>query len=144
MHGKCLCGKIGFVILDEVSKLYQCHCSLCRRQGGSSSNTATILAAKNFQWLRGTEIIRTWVKDSGFRSNFCSHCGSPVPNQIRDLPYFWVPAGLLEATTPMEICAHLFVASKAPWDIVSSPGVQYETMPKLSVLLELLHPKTEA
>ena len=44
MQGKCLCGQVAFEILGAVPKLYQCHCSLCRKQGGSTSNTATIVA----------------------------------------------------------------------------------------------------
>jgi hypothetical protein len=32
-----LCGQIEFRIVGEIPKLCQCHCSLCRKQGGSSS-----------------------------------------------------------------------------------------------------------
>ena len=144
MHGECLCGQVKFEILGSIPKLYQCHCSLCRKQGGSSSNAATIVAAENFRWLRGEEIISSWVKDTGFRSDFCSKCGSPVPNPLRNLPYVWVPAGLLDANAQLEICAHLSIASKAVWDTIASPGLKYETVPELSRLLELLHSKTHA
>jgi hypothetical protein len=62
MRGYCLCGKIEFAIAGDRFKLYQCHCSLCRRQGGSLSNTATIVASENFRWLRGLEFISSWKK----------------------------------------------------------------------------------
>lgn len=141
MHGECLCSHVEFEILGSIPKLYQCHCSLCRKQGGSSSNTATIVAVENFRWLRGVEFISSWCKDSGFRSDFCSKCGSPVPNPLRNHPYVWVPAGLLDASLPLEVCAHLFVASKASWDKTPLPDVKYEKMPELSEILELLHSK---
>lgn len=144
MQGECLCGQVKFEILGSTPKLYQCHCALCRKQGGSSSNSATIVAAKNFRWLRGVESISSWVKDTGFRSDFCSKCGAPVPNPLMHSAYFWVPAGLLDANAPLEICAHLFVASKAAWDTITSPGVKYETMPEFSELLGLLHSKIHA
>ena len=118
-----------------VPKLYQCHCSLCRKQGGASSNTAAIVAEEQMQWLSGQEHITSWVKDTGFRSDFCSNCGSPVPNPLSGKPYFWVPVGLLEGDVQLKISAHLFVGSKASWDVITSPGKQYETMPELAELL---------
>lgn len=138
MHGHCLCGQIRFEIAGEHFKLYQCHCSLCRRQGGSFSNAATIVPNEEFRWLQGTESISSWHKKSGFRSDFCSSCGSPVPNPLRDLPYFWVPAGLLDDNNNLEIIAHLCVASKAPWESASLQGVCYEEMPNLFDFIALL------
>lgn len=139
MRGQCLCGQIEFEIGGAIPKLYQCHCSLCRKQGGSASNTATIVAARNFRWLAGEEHISSWAKETGFRSHFCSMCGSPVPNPLRNTPYFWVPAGLLGEDAELEVVAHLHVGSKAPWDTIALPGIQYETMPELSEFLEFLH-----
>jgi hypothetical protein len=106
MRGHCLCGKVDFEIDGSRFKLYQCHCSLCRRQSGSSSTAAAIVPAEKFRWLSGTEFISSWNKDTGFRSDFCSLCGSPVPNPLRGLPYVWVPAGLLENGGELEIVAH--------------------------------------
>lgn len=135
MRGKCLCGLIEFEVLVAAPKLYQCHCSLCRKQGGGSSNTAAIVAQEQFRWLSGQEHISSWVKDTGFRSDFCSNCGSPVPNPLRSTPYYWVPAGLFEEGVQLKVSAHLFVGSKASWDVIASPGTQHETMPELSELL---------
>jgi len=122
MQGKCLCGEVEFEVDGEGLKLLQCHCSLCRKHGGSSSNTSTFVANKHFRWLRGIASITSWVKDNGFRSDFCSKCGSPVPNPFRNKPYFWVPAGLLEDSGKLEIVAHICVASKASWDVIGSQG----------------------
>jgi hypothetical protein len=139
MRGKCLCGQVEFEISGAVPKLYQCHCSLCQKQGGSTSNTATIVTTENFKWLAGQEHISSWVKDTGFRSDFCSRCGSPVPNRLRSTSHFWVPAGLFNSGAELEVVAHLFVDSKASWDTIASSGVKYQTMPELSEFLELLH-----
>ena len=144
MRGKCLCEQVEFEVLGTTPKLYQCHCSLCRKQGGSSSNTATIVAAEHFRWLAGQEHISSWVKTTGFRSDFCSNCGSPVPNPLRSAPYYWVPVGLLDDDGPLEIGAHLFVDSKASWDVIHSAGVRYETSPELSEIIEFLHSNVHA
>lgn len=139
MRCNCLCGQIEFELLGEILDLYQCHCSLCRKQGGSSSNTATVIESKNFRWLFGQELITSWVKDNGFRSDFCRKCGTPVPNPLGNEPYYWVPAGLFSADVQSKIVAHLYVGSKAPWDDISSPGTQYDTMPGLFEVIALLH-----
>lgn len=139
MRGQCLCGKVEFEIDGNRFKLYQCHCSLCRKQSGSQSNAATIVPNEKFRWLRGIENISSWKKESGFRSDFCSACGSPVPNPLRGLPYFWVPAGLLESGGSLKIAAHLCVASKAAWELASLQGACYDKLPNLSEILALLH-----
>ena len=138
MRGQCLCGKIEFEIVGAFPKLYQCHCSLCRKQGGSASNTALMVAAENFRWVNGADRISSYVKDTGFRSDFCSTCGSPVPNPLKKTPYMWVPAGLLDDSAQLEVAAHIFVGSKATWDIISTPGLRHDSMPELSEFIELL------
>lgn len=139
MHGKCLCGSVEFKIFGNLPRLYQCHCSLCRKQGGSLSNTATIVGAENFCWLSSQEHIATWVKDTGFRSDFCSKCGSPVPNPLRNTAYYWVPIGLLYGKHTAEIAAHVFVGSKAAYEVISPQGVHFEKIPALSEFIALLH-----
>jgi len=130
---------VEFEVAGNLPRLYQCHCSLCRKQAGSSSNTATIVGTEKFRWLSGHELISSWVKDTGFRSDFCSKCGSPVPNPLRSTQYYWVPIGLLEEEQTLEIAAHLFVGSKASWEVISQQGVRYETIPELSEFIALLH-----
>ena len=144
MRGKCLCENIEFELVGDMPKLYQCHCSLCRKQGGSSSNTATVVESKNFRWVSGQENISSFVKTTGFRSDFCSKCGSPVPNPLRNTTYFWVPVGLLEDTENLEIVAHLYVGSKASWDIISLSVAQYDTMPELATFLRVLHANNDS
>lgn len=139
MRGQCLCGKIEFEIDGDRFKPYQCHCSLCRKQSGSQSNAATIVPNEKFRWLRGIEYISSWKKESGFRSDFCSICGSPLPNPLRDLPYFWVPAGLLESDSGLEIAAHLCVASKAAWEPPPLQGTCHEGLPNLLKFVALLN-----
>ncbi|WP_075186206.1 GFA family protein [Teredinibacter haidensis] len=116
MNGKCLCGSIEFIIKKDDIKLYQCHCSLCRKQSGTYSNAATIVPNKYFQFLKGTSFISSWEKNSGFRSDFCMNCGSPVPNPLRETEYHWIPAGLLENEERLVVVSHIYTDSKASWD----------------------------
>lgn len=139
MRGKCLCGVVEFEIEGTLPRLYQCHCSLCRKQGGSSSNTGTIVNADYFRWISGQAHVTSWVKNTGYRSDFCSTCGAPTPNPLSNSAYYWVPAGLLDDSQQLEIAAHLFVGSKASWEVTELKGTQYETAPELVELIWLLH-----
>ncbi len=129
LHGHCFCEKVEFEIAGDTLKLVQCHCSLCRRQSGAASNAAALVPLDRFRWIRGEDSISSWTHESGFRSDFCSVCGSPVPNPLKNLPYVWVPAGLLEDKGHLEIVAHLCVASRASWDTAALQGVCYDEMP---------------
>lgn len=139
LRGSCLCGRVRFEVTGPFPKLYQCHCSLCRKQGGSVSNTGLIVAADKFRWLAGEDGIGKWQRSTGFRSHFCQRCGSTVPNPLRDTGYVWVPAGALDDAGTLEIGAQLFLGSKVAWDLPRSDGLQYETAPGLTELIAILH-----
>ena len=140
MRGQCLCGQIEFEIEGSRHKLYQCHCSLCRKQSGSLSNAATIVPEGKFRWLRGAGRVSTWQRESGFRSHFCSNCGSPVPNPLRDTRQVWIPAGLLENGDGLEIVAHVHLASRAPWDTTTEHALRDDECPDLPAFIALLQP----
>lgn len=136
MKGSCLCGSVEFDV-SGIKTIYQCHCSLCRKQGGSASNTGTVVPMEQLKWVKGQNNIKSWVKESGFRSDFCSDCGSPVPNPLRGLQYYWIPVGTLE-DGPFEIAASLYMGSKSSWGVVSPTGERFETMPELTEFIALL------
>ncbi len=142
LRGKCLCGKVSFEISGDIPAMYQCHCSLCRKQSGAASSAATIVARDTFRWACGEGNISSWVKDTGFRSDFCSTCGAPVPNPLRDLPYVWVPVGLLEDAQDLVIRLQVFTESRAKWDTAFGPGTAHATAPPLPQFVELLHDKS--
>lgn len=141
MKGSCLCGDVRFEVEGPFPWLYQCHCSLCRKQGGSVSNTGLIVAADKFRWLAGEGLVGKWRRSTGFRSHFCTRCGAPVPNPLRDTAYVWVPSGLLDGDGPLEIGAQLYVGSKAPWSKLPEGVRQFEAAPALQELIATLHAK---
>jgi len=140
MMGCCLCGTVKFEAKVKTLKIYQCHCSLCRKQTGTASSTGSIIHTDNLKWLSGEDKISKWVKDTGFTSHFCSTCGSPVPNKFRGSPYYWVPAGLIESDN-IEVVTNIFVCDVAKWSQVSIKINPYETRPEIGTLLELLGAK---
>ncbi|MBP2228000.1 hypothetical protein J2847_001282 [Azospirillum agricola] len=125
MKGSCFCGGVSFEIRGEIPDLYQCHCSLCRKVTGAAANAAFVVPASDFAWRSGEDIVRTFVRDSGYRVDFCSVCGSNVPNPTRTGESVWVPAGLLDEPTTSRVVRHNFVGSKAEWDEIGGSAVQH-------------------
>jgi hypothetical protein len=105
---------------------------------GAASNAATIVSAEQFQWLQGEQSVVQYAKESGFKSEFCSHCGSPVPNKINGGNHYWVPVGLLESSEGLSVAAHLFAGSKMHWQSTDNKITQYDEMPEFSDVIALL------
>jgi hypothetical protein len=129
VKGSCNCGAINFEILNEVLGLYQCHCKLCQKQSGSTSNTSTIVKSSDFVWSAGEDSISHWVKDSGFTSDFCKHCGCPVPNRLRATDYYWIPMGLVD-NIDLKVITHLCCDSKASWDLINDKAIKFGELPE--------------
>jgi hypothetical protein len=139
LRGSCLCGEVRFEVTGPFPKLYQCRCSLCRKQGGSVSNTGLIVKADKFRWTGGEEGIGRWQRATGFRSWFCQRCGAVTPNPLRDTDYVWVPAGTLDDDAPLEVIAQLYVGSKQSWDRPPDSPIQHATAPPLAEIIAILH-----
>ena len=130
MIGSCFCETIKFEITGHIPDLYQCHCSECRKTTGASANAGFIISEKQVKWLKNKANIKTFIKDSGFRVDFCKTCGSVVPNPTSAKPkMMWIPAGLLDNPPPMTVANHIFVGSKANWDEITANAKQHESLP---------------
>jgi hypothetical protein len=139
MIGQCLCNQVVFELTLPIPDIYQCHCSLCRQVSGAASNAAMIIPAAQFNWVQGQQDVRQFASDSGFKSHFCKHCGSPLPNLTRDDTAYWIPAGLLQESEGIEVAAHLYVDSKAHWDQISTQTECFAEMPDPDALDQLLN-----
>lgn len=137
MIGSCLCGTIKFELRVDSLKVYQCHCSLCRKQTGTASSCGSVVHVEKLAWLSGESNIAKWERSTGFTSHFCSTCGSSVPNKFRGNPYYWVPAGLIESDN-IEVVVNIFVCDAAKWSLASRSINPYETRPEIEKLIGLL------
>ncbi|PNK61094.1 aldehyde-activating protein [Psychrobacter sp. FDAARGOS_221] len=141
MKGQCLCGDTHFSIqvLTTPFKIYQCHCSLCKKQSGSSSNSATIIEESQFKWIK-KDSIKIWQKPTGFSAHFCGNCGCPVPNAFAD-KYYWIPVGLLDIDdnlTKVEVVANFCLRSKSSGHHIDSTANNFVELPKFDQILAFL------
>lgn len=126
-RGVCVCGAVSYEVNENIGNLYQCHCSICQKQTGSSSQTGFFVAVSEFRWLSGSDNVTNFKKGSGYSVSFCLTCGSTVPNLFRSGDRYWVPAGAFSDLGNAKITNHIFVADKAKWDIIGGDAAQHES-----------------
>jgi hypothetical protein len=128
LRGGCLCGGVAFEISGKTGPIGQCHCSKCRKVSGTDGNAVFYARVEQLKWLRGEELIKTYLlpQGNGWRSSFCGTCGSPAPHQDGAGKIYFVPAGLLDDDPGHRgYAAHIFVGSKAPWSTLTDAAPKY-------------------
>ena len=142
MNGSCLCGTIEFELTHKPAVFYRCHCSLCRKQSGVGYNLATLVKDSEFRWIKGKNCVASWSKPTGYRTDFCNVCGSTVPNSLRDVPYVWVPVGLIDERLEMECAGDFCTDDAMPWDETRSLSCHAGPVESLASLLKYLKLKS--
>ena len=123
----CNCQTVSFEITARPTAIYQCHCSLCRRFTGAAGIPVIVVPNTVFRWTGGQDQIRVWDHpDADWQANFCAICGSSLPGH-NDEARMFIPAGLLPAELQgLEIKHHIFVGSKADWEVIGDAGCQHD------------------
>lgn len=125
VEGGCLCGAVRFAVEAFRGGIFKCHCSKCRKAFGGASSAAAFVEEGRFDWLQGAESVREFRCDTGFTRRFCPDCGSLLPQYLADYRMHWVPVGLLDSDPGIPLKRHLYVASKAAWEILDAETRQH-------------------
>lgn len=122
-RGHCNCGAVAFEIQADLSGIYVCHCSICRRATGANGIAVVVVDNAAFRWTRGEDNIATWKKPGAdWQRWFCRTCGSPLPG-ANDASRMFIPAGLIaEGADDLRVIHHIWVDSKAGWDEIGDSG----------------------
>jgi hypothetical protein len=100
-HGSCHCGAVRFTVESEITDLYTCDCSLCRRRGATMTSVKddclTITSGEDklslYQW--NARIAKHY---------FCSVCGIYPFHKKRSMPdHYGVSIACLEDFDPAGI-----------------------------------------
>ena len=125
--GTCLCGAVGYQIEGDVTGVWLCHCSKCRRANGSAFQAGAVCSRASFMWTQGEERLAEYRMPSGYRRTFCRTCASPLPLFVEGTEYVWLPAGALEgADLDLRVTHHIFVGSKASWFEIADGLPQFD------------------
>ncbi|MBH2002884.1 MAG: GFA family protein [Moraxellaceae bacterium] len=130
-NGTCLCGEIKFQFhRSKIKTIYRCYCSLCRKQSGTASNTATLISSEQFDWQQGEQFIQTYLKVTGFTSSFCRQCGSPVPNALgSNTKIMWIPLGLIQQDFRPDVELNFCMNSKTSWAGENKVHTSFDELP---------------
>lgn len=127
LKGACNCGANRFQISTQPDGVYVCHCSICRRHTGTNGNAVVVVENAAFQWLSDQSLVATWDKPGcDWQIWFCRKCGSQLPGRNDEASVF-IPAGLIDVgdDAQLQVVHHIFVDSKAPWDVIGDQGKQH-------------------
>ncbi len=117
LRGSCLCQAVAYEIRGPLQRLYNCHCSRCRKARGAAHAANAFAAMDDVRYRRGQESLRTFRLPGTryFSQVFCPICGSGMPRLDPGRSLAVIPMGSLDDDPRRTMDMHIFVASKAPW-----------------------------
>lgn len=125
MTGECFCGAVRYEITGELRDARSCHCSRCRKAFSAQASAYARVSAEDFRWLAGEELLSTYTGAHGFGLRFCSRCGSTLCGTA-DGDVHGVTLGCVNGDPGVEITRHIFIGSKAPWEVLPEGVVMFE------------------
>lgn len=123
--GECFCGEIKYQIEGELYDARSCHCSRCRKAFSAQASAYALVNPDKFTWLRGEELLTSYIGQHGFGLQFCSKCGSTLCGLFQGKVH-GVTLGCVNGDPGIEIGRHIYVASKASWEVIPDDVLQYQ------------------
>ena len=131
IEGSCLCGEVRFKIDGEPILMGYCHCSRCRKAGGSAFLTSIVFERSNFSWITGEELVSTYEADfpNSLKRSFCTNCGAYLGEPYCEGNHVVLAASTLDTDPGVRPTFHEYVAHKAPWFEITDNLKQYDNEP---------------
>ena len=149
LRGSCLCGGVRFEIAGPLMRSSHCHCRQCQKGHGAPFRTRARVAAADFRFLAGGELVSFYESTPGTHRGFCKVCGAPVlvkfeensrsaQTDPRAVALYGVALATLDDNPGLRPDAHAFIVDKAPWFTVTddlpntqrvSPARTHHTIP---------------
>lgn len=125
--GSCLCKRVTYEIVGELTDVLNCHCSMCRKLHAAAFRTRAKVATRDWKTLTGEEFIKFYESSPGERKGFCSECGSSLFTKFDANPdVLGFPLGTLDTDPEVKATRHVFVGSKAPWFDITDELPQHQ------------------
>ena len=125
LTGECFCGEVTYQLDGVLRDARSCHCSRCRKAFSSQASAYALVNPSEFQWVSGADLLTTFSSQHGFGLQFCSKCGSTLCG-IYQGEIHGVTLGCLNEDPLVEIGRHIFVGSKASWEVIPEGVTQYQ------------------
>jgi len=123
----CLCGNVKYEIHGEIMDIIHCHCSRCRKVQGSAFATNGNVHNNHFKLLCDMDRLTKYETVPGNHKYFCKTCGSPMFSKNTNQPDLTrIRLGSIQSDITERPKAHIFVDSKANWDVICDDLPQYD------------------
>ncbi len=126
--GECFCGEVRYQVDGKLHDARSCHCSRCRKAFSSQASAYAIVEPTAFRWLSGQALLTSYVGEQGFGLQFCSKCGSTLVG-IYQGDVHGVTLGCVNGDPDIKLARHIYVGSKAKWEIIAEGVPLYDTQP---------------
>ncbi len=126
--GECFCGEVRYKINGSLSDARSCHCSRCRKAFSSQASAYALVNPKEFEWTNGERNLISYIGELGYGYQFCSKCGSTLVGVV-DNEVHGVTLGCVNGDPDVKLSRHIFVGSKASWELIPDGVAQYEAAP---------------
>ena len=115
MRGSCLCGKVRYEISRLDSPIRHCSCRTCRKAHAAAFNTSCAVKREHFNWLAGTELLRSFESSPGKLRYFCGSCGSQLVAQRTGSEMFILRVATLDEDPGQVPQGHIWTSQQVPW-----------------------------
>ncbi len=115
--GECFCGEVTYQIEGKLRDARSCHCSRCRKAFSAQASAYALVRANEFSWMSGEQLLTSFVNKDGFGYQFCKLCGSTLCG-LENGRIHGVTLGCINGDPDIELGMHIFVGSKARWEII--------------------------
>lgn len=126
--GECFCGEVSYKIDGKLYDARSCHCSRCRKAFSAQASAYAIVKATDFHWVSGEHLLTAYVGEHGFGLQFCCKCGSTLSGIYKGVVH-GITLGCVNGDPDIKMGKHIYVGSKASWEIIAEGVPQYDTLP---------------
>lgn len=125
LSGECFCGAVTYEIAGKIYDARSCHCSRCRKAFSSQASAYALVNPVEFQWLTGQGSLSSYINNEGFGLQFCKICGSTLTG-VHQGKVHGVTLGCVNGDPDIRISRHIFVGSKASWEVMAEGVVCFD------------------
>lgn len=123
LTGECFCGDVKYAISSTLIDARSCHCSRCRKINSGAASAYAEVSPGSFKWTAGEDKLTRYGSD--WFIVFCGQCGTTLCAEYEG-DVHGVMLGPLNDDPGLVINRHIYVGSKAAWDIIGGDAPQYE------------------
>lgn len=126
--GECFCGEIKYAIKGKLHDARSCHCSRCRKAFNAQASAYALVEPNTFMWLKGEEGLTSYIGEHGYGYQFCAKCGSTLVGVFENEVH-GVTLGCVNGDPGITLSRHIYVGSKASWELIPEGVPQYQEGP---------------